>query len=355
MNVSGNDRNMGGQPDGDPKSSHTLSFHRNRSRTNMRPGTSPGTDTSGAFGGNDRSNNQRDVFGGTNMGSSANLPRAISPSPSVRSTVSNSGPKPQNMSQSVEKGKSSFWPFRKGGRSSKKDDEPDGTSTPPRIKTRDKLGGGRTNDQFVGNGRLRLDSMPKRGSSSGHGNAEFQVNPSLYEFTPAGQGSTRKNITGSAPLSKFKPRRGETFNDRKESTVRKEPDNNFFLLDTDLMNMEGIVQPLTPPEVQEQFQPLQQQQLLPLDELKGGKGDPVSGWAAPESWGANKPTVDDQVVVPIEEEVVEIPGRKASVVQASIRLLCMLFTKANNSSHIAFVFSVRMVLSQLYLLALHQQ
>lgn len=307
----------------DPKS-HGLHFHRkDRNKSVPFKPASKGLQDSGNTTERDipGSRGRQDLFAPSYSGNK--LPRGQSPTPSLRSTNSLGGPKSPNVasSQSLQqqppsssdKGKSSFWKgFRKQKHKSK--DEDAGSfddNVPPLIMTKSKEKTLPLRSELVnGNARPKGEGMPKRGSTTGN-SAEFSFQPRMgmtSEFGAFPQIDPRKSVAGGGGKGKG-AKRGESYDKSKDPRRANDAENNFFMLDTDLTHMDGIVQPM-PSKIEEDTNNVlvQLNKTVTNKQLPSAATTAQDAWAAPDSWAVRKEDKDAEAEEYPEEEIPEIVG-----------------------------------------------
>ncbi|KAF3906104.1 hypothetical protein ABW21_db0209075 [Orbilia brochopaga] len=292
-------------PSIDPKSSGFFSRKTDKSKA---PGKSSSKDYDGGTSDRELSTHRRDLFATPYGGSTTNLPRASSPSPSVHSINSGQAPNStgQNASTSTTAEKTTKRSFLKGmlgkGRDKKPKDE-DTEITIPLSGTPRKdryTVGGKNGDVPPGSssGRMRPEA-PRRGGPTAPLTSEFNINPALFaipDYYHVGNGNGKKAL-GNATLSSHRPKkRGDSF--EKYNNVAL-PETSGMLDIFDLTNMEGIIQ--SEPRL-----------------VNGQLGH--GSWNAPDSWavavGGPRKLSDAME----EEDGLEDAKRKPSLQQFCIRV-----------------------------------
>ncbi|KAJ6262581.1 hypothetical protein Dda_3392 [Drechslerella dactyloides] len=283
----------------DPKSSGFFSRKADKSKTPAKP---RGRDYDGGASDKEASGHRRDLFSTPFGGSTTNLPRASSPSPSVHSINSGqaSSSAGHNAAASSTTEKTTKRSFLKGmlkGRDKKpKDEEPE--ISMPISGTPRKPAGGKNGEVPPGSssGKLRPEA-PKRGGPTAPLTSEFNINPAPFAVLDyyVGNGNGRKAL-GNATLSSHKPKKRGDSLEKYNSVVP--PETTGMLLDIfDLTNMEGIIQ--------------SEPRLL--------NGQPTHGsWNAPDSWAVGRESESG----PQDEadEGLEDAKRKPSLQQFCIRV-----------------------------------
>ncbi|KAK6340579.1 cysteinyl-tRNA synthetase [Orbilia brochopaga] len=290
-------------PSVDPKSSGFFSRKADKSKT---PGKASSKDYDGGNSDKELSTHRRDLFATPYGGSTTNLPRASSPSPSVHSINSGqaSNSAGQNASTSSTAEKTTKRSFLKGmlkGRDKKpKDEEPEISMPLSGTPRKDRYAAGGKNGEVPpgssSSGRMRQE-VPKRGGPTVPLTSEFNINPAPIAIPDYyGGNNNGKKALANSTLSSHKPKkRGDSF-EKYNNIV---PPETAGMLDIfDLTNMEGIIQ--SEPRL-----------------INGQLGH--GSWNAPDSWavgGRERKLSDAQE----EEDGLEDAKRKPSLQQFCIRV-----------------------------------
>ncbi|KAK6358666.1 cysteinyl-tRNA synthetase [Orbilia blumenaviensis] len=281
----------------DPKSSAHALFNK-KGKTHGKPS---GREYDGGVSDRELPQHRRDMFSSSYGGSTTNLPRASSPSPSLRSLNSGmgsissaAGHTAASTSGGEKATKRSFLKGMLKGRDKRaKDEEPD-TSMSPVAPRKDRHPSIKIGEPVPSPARSIRPEVPKRGTTAPH--------TTLGHTTPSGGRTKRRGDSFEKPLGKDAG--------RYNNVVPPEPTGN--LLDIfDLTNMEGIVaqSPAPVPSSNEETKSKQKQ------ETHGS-------WNAPDSWAVGGRQQKLPEAHP-QEEVEEIPEeilRKQSLSQFCIRV-----------------------------------
>ncbi|KAF3906192.1 hypothetical protein ABW20_dc0101164 [Dactylellina cionopaga] len=268
----------------DPKSSAHNFFHWKGDKTKT-PAKPSSRDYDGGASDKELPQYRREMYGG----STTNLPRASSPSPSVRSMNSGIGSFSNAAGQSASAApggeKATKRSFLKGmlkGRDKRpKDEELEASALAPAVPRKDRHPSIKAGEQAPGPaGRMRPD-VPKRGTTAPL-TSEFNINPALFAlpdyYHSHGNGNSKKALGSTTPSGSKTKKRGDSF----ERPLGKEagkynnvvaPDTTGMSLDIfDLTNMEGIVAQ-SPPPTHTSHEPRSKQ-----------KQESHGSWNAPDSW-----------------------------------------------------------------------
>ncbi|KAK6348603.1 cysteinyl-tRNA synthetase [Orbilia javanica] len=285
----------------DPKSS-AHNFFNKKGKTSGKP--SSGRDYDGGVSDRELPQHRRDLFSSSYGNSTTNLPRASSPSPSLRSlnsgmgSISNAaGHTAASTSSGGEKAtKRSFLKGMLKGRDKKaKDEEPDAGSMSPVAPRKDRHPSIKVGEPAPSSARGIRQEVPKRGTTA--------PLTTLGNTTPSGSKTKKRGDSFEKPLGK----------DAGKYNNVVPPETTGNLLDIfDLTNMEGIVAQSPAPAHPSTTEASKSKQ----------KQETHGSWNAPDSWAVGGRQQKVAEAHP-QEEVEEIPEemlRKQSLSQFCIRV-----------------------------------
>ncbi|KAF3220706.1 cysteinyl-tRNA synthetase [Orbilia oligospora] len=283
----------------DPKSS-AHNFFNKKGKTPGKP--SSGRDYDGGASDRELPQHRRDLFSSSYGNSTTNLPRASSPSPSLRSlnsgmgSISNAAGHTAASTTGEKATKRSFLKgMLRGGGKKAKDEEPDVNTMSPVAPRKDRHPSIKVGEPVPSSARGVRQEVPKRGTTA--------PLTTLGNTTPSGSKTKKRGDSFEKPLGKDAG--------KYSNVVLPEPTGN--LLDIfDLTNMEGIVAQSPAPAHPSTTEASKSKQ----------KQETHGSWNAPDSWAVGGRQQKVAEAHP-QEEVEEIPEeilRKQSLSQFCIRV-----------------------------------